>query len=229
MLGLRGDQCARSAHMSGQVHELLLRTSAPLRVPLNSRNPCFWHQVLPAVRSVTLQCETKDFPALPAVIELAGNLGSLSLAVGTLGTPHEPLKFSHALAGLEHLALHCMDVHVHIPADVAWHDATVHARNALCVAFEDAAAFAASVPTFCFKYRTAEGTAMPDLAVALARAHPAWSGTFGAGSESGLVFPGPAAACTWTALAQCSCGACQKCLVKAGIMQETSWTDGYYW
>ena len=111
-----------------------------------------WHTVVPHLCSVVITDSNLKLMALPSTLFRADRLVKASLSVENLGTAAAPVQLHCALARVEELAIHCMDLHAIVPPNVAWRSINLTARNVLDLRFEAVLSFSETTPAFSFRY-----------------------------------------------------------------------------
>ena len=111
-----------------------------------------WDTVLPHLRSVWLSDGSAVIAALPSCLLKAGNLTRASLLVQRFGTAAAPVPLGGTLAQVDALVVQCKDLHVIVPAVVAWRDVSLAASNLLDLKFKDVASFGSEIPKLCLRY-----------------------------------------------------------------------------
>ena len=235
------------------------RCELHVELGIYSMEHAVWDTVLPRVRSVTL-LEFSFRPALvalPSILLKAGNLSKADVRVQQCGTASAPLLLGGSLAHVEELVLDCVKLHAIVPAGVTWRTVYVAATE-MNLRFEAVAPFGEAIPAFCFRFNklqvcyaqpslylfmaitfspapdllrcSHQGTEMYDLAAAVAKRRPEWTGIVRMGQNdsqisqhktltSGMCFPMAQPPCKmwWEDHQWCCCGACFRFLCKAGI------------
>ncbi|BDA43025.1 hypothetical protein COCOBI_04-0340 [Coccomyxa sp. Obi] len=146
-----------------------------------------------------------------------------------------PMKTA-AIAGARRIIICGRDLHLRIPAHYSWESIEVHSAGSLSLDFEDLPAFVRNPPAFSFEFQTAKGLGIWSLLKALGTSwemqmyegvgnilhlcnrcvidvsNDMWRNPLGECDEEIMYFPYGINRLD----AMCRCGACSKCLFKAG-------------
>ena len=182
-----------------------------------------WPAALPVLQSVQLVAYAPAHQPTMADLEACACLRVLTLqAFEPLGTEGAPWRLGGALARLEHLELLAPKLVLAVPSDACWRVVQWHGSQRLAMTFEDVGAFAAAANVFCFEGRR-NSSSLAVLGDALTAAGKAWASSALPGSAGSMRMTAMHSLQDWCAETRehtghhsCMCGACMRCLHKAG-------------
>ena len=193
--------------------------------PLMGFSDLDWPAALPVLQSLQIAAYAPAHRPTVADLQACACLRDLSLQVyGPLGTEGAPWRLDGALARLDRVNLVALELVLTVPRGACWPVVRWHGSQRLAVTFEDVGAFAAAAKVFSFEGRWNS----PSLAVlgdALTAVGKGWANSTLPSSDATGSMTAMHSLKHWCAEKRahtdhqhCMCGACMRCLHRAGVL-----------